>query len=279
MPVPVLVSLGLFALVMVAIRLGIRQRSVYALLGVAAWLALSKSGVNPIVIGLGMGLLTFAAPAGRGDLERASALFRRFREQPTPELARSARLGLTSALSPNERLQEFFHPWTSYGIVPLFALANAGVHIDVAFLAQAVSAPIVLGIVIGYLAGKPVGLFLGSWLATKLSRGAVRPPIGWGALAGGGSIAGIGFTVALLIAGVAFRGEQLDEAKLGVLTSALGRSLLTWLVFRGTALLPSPMRARALFGTAKTIVDLAVPVEPERDHLRGPRTAPVTLVE
>ena len=124
----------------------------YAPLGVAAWLALSKSGINPIVVGLAMGLLTFAAPAARGDLERASDLFRLFREQPTPELARSARLGLTSALSLNERLQQLFHPWTSYVIVPLFALANAGIHIDGRFLADAFTAPIAIGIFIGYLA-------------------------------------------------------------------------------------------------------------------------------
>ncbi len=82
--------------------------------------------VEPVVAGLVMGLLTYAYPAARGDLERATQLFRRFREQPTPELARSAQVGLGSALSPNERLQELYHPWTSYLIVPLFALAMPG---------------------------------------------------------------------------------------------------------------------------------------------------------
>jgi protein-disulfide isomerase len=224
-------------------------------------------------------LLTFAAPAARPDLERASDLFRLFREQPTPELARSARIGLESALSPNERLQELFHPWTSYVIVPLFALANAGIHIDSRFLSNAFTAPIALGILIGYVAGKPVGIVAASWLATRLSGGRVRPPVGWAALAGGGSIAGIGFTVSLLIADLAFHGEQLAEAKLGVLSAALCASLLTWLVFRATALLPRRLRIRALLGTAEAIVDLAVPVDPERDHLRGPEGAPVTLVE
>jgi protein-disulfide isomerase len=261
------------------VRLGIQRGVVYALLGLAAWLALSKSGVDPIVIGLAMGLLTFAAPAARGDLERASDLFRLFREQPTPEFARSARLGVTSALSPNERLQQLFHPWTSYAIVPLFALANAGIQINGRFLSDAFTAPIALGILIGYLAGKPVGILAGSWLATRLSGGRVRPPVGWAALAGGGSIAGIGFTVSLLIAGLAFHGKQLAEAKLGVLSAALCASLLTWLVFRAAALLPRSLRVRALLGTAEAIVDLAVPVDAERDHIRGPEEAPVTLVE
>jgi protein-disulfide isomerase len=164
-------------------------------------------------------------------------------------------------------------------IVPLFALANAGIHINGRFLSDSIRSPVTLGIFIGYLAGKPVGIIGGSLLVTKLSRGRLRPPIGWAALAGGGSIAGIGFTVSLLIANLAFRGEQLSEAKLGVLSSALCASALTWLVFRATALLPRPLRIRALLGTAETLIDLAVPVDPERDHIRGPESAPVTLVE
>ena len=276
---PLLIAVGLFAVVVLAALAGIRRGVLCATLGGAAWVALSKSGVDPIVIGLAIGLLTFAAPAARGDLERASDLFRLFREQPTPELARSARSGLASALSPNERLQQLFHPWTSYVIVPLFALANAGIHIDGRFLSDAFTAPIVLGILIGYVVGKPVGIVGASWLATRLSGGRVRPPVGWAALAGGGSIAGVGFTVSLLIAGLAFHGQQLAEAKLGVLSAALCASLLTWLVFRATARLPRRLRFRALLGTAEAIVDLAVPVDPERDHLRGPEGAPVTLVE
>ena len=278
--VALLTAVGLFAVVVVlAVPLGVRRGGVYAVLGVLAWYALSKSGVDPIVIGLAMGLLTFAAPPARSDLERASDLFRLFREQPTPELARTARLGLSSALSPNERAQQRFHPWTSYVIVPLFALANAGVHINGQFLSDAFTAPITLGVLIGYVAGKPAGILGASLLVTKVSRGHLRPPVGWAALAGGGSIAGIGFTVSLLIAGMAFRGQQLAEAKLGVLSAALCASVLTWLVFRATVLLPKRLRIRALLGTAETLIDLAVPVDPERDHIRGPEQAPVTLVE
>jgi Na+/H+ antiporter NhaA len=278
-PLALLVAVGLFALVMLLVRVGIRHRVVRVALGVAGWLALSKSGVDPIVIGLAIGLVTFATPAARENLERASELFRLFREQPTPELARSARLGLTSALSPNEHLQQLLHPWTSYLIVPLFALANAGIRIDGRFLPHAFATPSVLGVVIGYVAGKPLGIVAASWLSTRLNRYAPGPPIGWLALAGAGSIAGIGFTVSLLIAGVAFRGEQLREAKLGVLSAALCASLLSWIVFRAAGLLPDRARLRALLGTAEAIVDLAVPVDPQRDHLRGPEHAPVTLVE
>ena len=272
-------ALGFFGAVLAVRAAGVRAGLLYAVLGTALWVALLKSGVEPVVTGLAMGLLTYAYPADRGDLERASDLFRRFREQPTPELARSARVGLEAAISPNERLQQLYHPWTSYVIVPLFALANAGIAINSAFLGRAFSSPVTLGIVVGYVVGKPLGILGSTMLATRLSGGRLRPPVGWAAVAGGGTIAGIGFTVSLLIASLAFHGTQLAEAKLGVLTAALGASLVTWLLFRATALLPKPLRIRALAGTSTLLVDLAVPVDPEHDHIRGPADAPVTIVE
>jgi protein-disulfide isomerase len=226
-----------------------------------------------------MGLLTFAYPAARTDLERASDLFRLFREQPTAQLARDAQFGLKAAISPNFRLQQLWHPWTSYAIVPLFALANAGIEVNSGFLRSAYTSPITLGIIFGYVLGKPVGVVGGAWLVTKLSRGRLRPPIGWAAVVGGGAIAGIGFTVSLLIADLAFTGRHLQEAKLGTLTAALCASLLTWLVFRATALLPKRLRIRALVGLSEPLVDLAAPVDDERDHIRGPIDAKVTLVE
>jgi protein-disulfide isomerase len=98
-------------------------------------------------------------------------------------------------------------------------------------------------------------------------------------VAGGGTIAGIGFTVALLVATLAFDGRPLEEAKVGIVSAALGSALITWLLFRATALLPRRLRIRALLGTAESIVDLYSEVDPERDHVRGPIDAPVTLVE
>jgi Na+/H+ antiporter NhaA len=272
-------GLAIFALIIVVRQLRIHIGALYAVLGVATWIALSRSGVDPIVVGLAMGLLTYAAPASRSDLERATDLFRLFREQPTPELARSAQAGVATAISPNERLQQKFHPWTSYVIVPLFALANAGIAINTGFLGRAFTSTITLGILIGYVLGKPLGVVGGSWLVTKLSRGQVLPPVGWAALVGGSAIAGIGFTVAMLIADLAFKGDQLAEAKAGILSAALAASILSWSSFRATAELPRQRRLRALLGSSEPIVDLAVAVDPERDHVRGPTDAPVTLVE
>jgi Na+/H+ antiporter NhaA len=278
-PMALLAALGIFAVVLLVRSAGVRSGLVYALLGSAAWVAVFKSGVDPVVVGLAMGLLTYAYPASRADLQRASDLFRDFREQPTPELARTATAGLTSAISPNDRLQQLFHPWTSYLIVPVFALANAGIAINSSFLAHAYTSPITLGILFGYVVGKPAGIAGTSWLVTRLSRGRLRPPVGWAAVAGAGAIAGIGFTVSLLIATLAFSGTQLEEAKLGVLSAALVASTATWLVFRATAYLPPRLRIRALLGTSEVIVDLAAPVDPDRDHVRGPASALVTVVE
>lgn len=274
-----LIGAGIFGLILIVRATRIRHGLVYFLLAAAAWVALFESGVDPVVLGLAVGLIAWASPAGRGELERATDLFRSFREQPTPELARSARAGLRGAVSPNARLLELYHPWTSYVIVPLFALANVGIAIDGEFLAQAYSSPIVLGIVCGFVLGKPVGVIGASWLVTRLSGGRLRPPVGWAATAGGGAIAGIGFTVSLLIAALAFEGAELQEAKFGVLSAALCATVLAWLVFRATALLPKRARIRALLGGSETLTDLVVAVDPERDHVRGPLEAPVTVVE
>jgi Na+/H+ antiporter NhaA len=277
--VPLLVAAAFFVAIVVARRLEVPAGLTFATLGTAAWVALLKSGVEPVVIGLAIGLVTYAFPAPRSNLERVTDRFREFREQPTAELAHVAQVELRSATSANERLQQLLHPWTSYAIVPVFALANAGIAIDGSFLARAFTSPITLGILVGYVVGKPIGILGASWSLARLSRGRLRPPVGWAAVAGGGTIAGIGFTIALLVATLAFDGTRLEEAKLGILSAALGAALITWLLFRVTSLLPRRLRARALLGTAEPLVDLYVDVDPERDHIRGPISAPVTVVE
>ncbi len=276
---PLVIGMAILAAVAAARRLQVRVGAVYLVLGFAAWVAFFKSGVDPVIVGLVVGMLALAYPAARSDLEQASESFRLFREQPTPELASQARESVRTALSPNDRLQQLFHPWTSYLIVPLFALANAGIVVSGGFLARAYSSPVTLGIMLGYVAGKPVGTVAAAWLLTRISCGRIQPPIGWAAVTGAGTIAGVGFIVSLLIASLAFHGAALAEAKVGVLSAAVASSALTWIVFRVTAFLPKRLRLRALLGTAQTIIDLAVPVDPRRDHVRGPDDAPVTLVE
>ena len=277
--VPLMIGIAVLGLVLLVRVRRIRNGIVYGILAVVAWVAFEKSGVNPVIVGVVIGLVAIAYPASRADLERATDLFRLFREQPTPEYAQTVREGVRTAISPNERLQQLYHPLTSYVIVPIFALANAGVAINGGFLSRAYTSPITLGIIVAYVVGKPIGITGSTWLVTRISHGRVRPPVGWAAVLGGATIAGIGFTVSLLISTLAFKGVQLDEAKVGLLTAGLCACALTWLVVRATAMLPKERKLRAIFGTYETIIDLAVGVDEERDHIRGPETAPVTLVE
>jgi Na+/H+ antiporter NhaA len=270
------VAAVLFA-ALVALRwAGSWRGPVAVLLGIGIWLALFESGIDAVLAGLAIGLITTAYPPTRDDLERSTDLARSFREQPTPELAYTARAGLVSAISPNERLQYRLHPWTSRVIVPLFALANAGIHLDGDLISAAMTSSVTLGIVLAYVVGKPLGILGAAWLAT---RGTTRLTITFPALAVGAASAGIAFTVSLLVATLAFEGPLLDEAKVGVLLTAIISPAVAWTASRVMRRLPEDVRARQLGATAETIVDLADDVDPERDHIRGPVDAPVTLLE
>ncbi len=275
---PLALAVAVFALLLVVAR-SMRRRSVYFAIGLALWLTLEASGVDPVVAGLVIGLSAPAYTPSRDALERATGRVRQFREQPTPELVREATTSLTATLSPNARLQSFYHPWTSFLIVPLFALANAGVELSGDVLAHAFTSPVTLGVLAGYVVGKPVGVVVTAWAVTLLSRGRIRPPVGWAAVLGSGTIAGVGFTVALLIATRAFQGPELDQAKVGALTAVVVSAALTWAVFRLTALLPSVAKARALIGNTTYIQDLVPEVDLEHDHIRGPINAPITVIE
>jgi protein-disulfide isomerase len=162
-------------------------------------------------------------------------------------------------------------------VVPLFALANAGIHVSAGLLERAFTSPITLGILAAYVLGKPIGVVSSAIISLRLRVGsrALTTP----AIVGVGAVAGVGFTVSLLISSLAFRGQALQEAKVGVLASALAATGLSWLVFRLIARLPKATRARQMAGTLEEIVDLSEDVDPERDHIRGGHDAPVTLVE
>ena len=273
------VAVGLFV-VLVALRFAPFGRSAAAaVVGAGMWVALFESGVHPTIAGLAIGLVTAAYPPSRDDLERVTEVVRTFREQPTPELARSAQQTLSSAISANERLQIRLHPWTSYAIVPVFALANAGMHVDADLLRDAVGSPITLGIALGYAVGKPIGIVIAMWIAVHSGTRRPRLPITFPALRGVGAVAGIGFTVSLLIASLAFTGEQLEEAKIGILATIVLATLDGWVAVQMYKRVPASTRARQLGRTAEDIPDLIDDVDPERDHIRGPSDAPVTLLE
>lgn len=277
--VALVIALVLF-LILISLRYVTRWRTPAAIVvGFGIWLAMFQSGVDPVIAGLAIGLVTSSYPPARGDLERATELARSFREQPTPELAQTAQRSLASAISPNERLQFLLHPWTTYAIVPLFALANAGIPISGTVLRDAASSPVTIGILVAYVVGKPVGILVASWLGTRRVLGGSRPAITWPVLAGAGAAAGMGFTVSLLIASLAFDGPLLDEAKLGILAAALISPGVAWTVFRVTRMLPQDLRRRQLGRVSEQLVDLAEDVDPARDHVRGNPDSTVTLVE
>ncbi len=273
------IAIALFVVLLLLRYLPAGRRVASVGVGIALWCAMFKSGIDPVISGLAIGLGTSAYPPARDDLERATALTRSFREQPTPELARSAQQSLLSAISPNERIQYELHPWTSYVIVPLFALANSGIHLSSSLLSSAITSPITLGITLGYVLGKPIGIVTGSWLASRPALRGPRSPLSMPLLTAGGACAGMGFTVSLLISSLAFTGRRLDQARLGALATVVIAPVVAWIVLRVVRHLPTAVRARQIGRTAEDILDLVDEVDPARDHVRGPDDAPVTLLE
>jgi Na+/H+ antiporter NhaA len=271
------VSVGVFALVVLLRWVGVRRGPVYVLAGIGLWLAVREAGLHPTLAGVALGLVVSAYPPSREDLERAAALWRRFREQPTPELARSARSGVSAALSPNERLQAALHPWTSFVVVPVFALANAGVNLGGGTLSRAAGSSLTLGIVTALVVGKLAGISGAAWVGQRVMR--LSPPVGFPAIVGAAGVAGIGFTISLFVADLAFSGERLEEAKAGILAASVLAAAVGWVLFRFVERLPEDVLARADDRASAAIEDLTPPVDDAVDHIRGPMDAPVTLVE
>ena len=272
--VPLLWAALLLGVIFVLKLSGVNHGVPYFLVGVAMWLAVLESGVHATIAGLVIGLLATAYPPSRSNLERAARTWRGFREEPRPKSARDVSQALRTSVSPNERLQHLFHPWTSFVIVPLFALANAGVEIDVAQLREAARSPITMGIVAGLVAGKVIGITGTSWLANRV--GGLPLTIPWPVLMGTATVAGIGFTVSLLIAGITFEGEQLVHAKLGILGASVLAAVVSWCAFRVIGHLPG----RAAGGAVTPMIeDLSDPVDPDVDHVHGSPDSPLVLVE
>jgi predicted DsbA family dithiol-disulfide isomerase len=271
------VALVLFGVAVFMRAAGVRNGVAYFIVAVGIWIAMVDSGVHPTIAGVALGLLASAYPPRRDELERVNVLWRRFREQPNPETARTTSTVLRQTVSPNERLQHLIDPWTSFLVVPVFALANAGIVLDAEILERAVSSPITIGIVVGLVAGKLIGITSATWLGTRRWLGRFPLTVAWPPLFGAATVAGIGFTVALLIADLSFTGPRLEEAKLGILAASIVATLLSVVVFRIIPHLPErdPEHQRL----APVLIDLADPVDPERDHIRGREDAPVTLVE
>lgn len=217
--------------------LGVRSIPLYFVAGGAIWLAVDASGIHATITGVVLGLLT---PARRWvSDERLYAILDRVVAHPAGDASSAetkdrqtlqlAEIAARETLSPVERLEIALHPWVGFVVMPLFALANAGLTLSSGDLVDAVT----LAVFIGFSLGKPIGVLTFSWLALR-SGIATRPPdLGWGLIAGGGLLAGIGFTMALFIANLAFDPALIDSAKLGIFLASIvsavaGVALLTW---------------------------------------------------
>jgi len=227
-----------FSLIYLCNRVGVRPVPVYVVLGAGIWLAFLKSGIHPTVAGVILGLLTPAYPwfKERSLVNVAEGVARRLRQdQETDEEMthheEAVQLLTTTAhetVSPLDRLETALHPWVAFGIMPLFALANAGVGIDL----SALGSPVAVAVAIGLVVGKPLGILAFSWAAVRLGLARLPTGVSWRVLLGAGCLAGIGFTMSLFIAGlVALKGDLLDAGKAGILTgsvvsAALGTTLL-----------------------------------------------------
>lgn len=253
-------------------RYGVWRATPYAVLLVLIWLATFQSGLHPSIAGMAAGLLVAARNPQRADVEFAAKLVSRFRQSPMAEVGDVARRGLSRAISVNERLQSFLHPWTSFWIVPLFAFANAGVDLREGVLSDALGSKLTWGVVLGLVVGKFVGIGATALLSVRARIGTLPQGVRGGHVLGGAGLSGIGFTVALLIAGLAFDDEQLRErATVGVLLAAVLATVVGWATFR----------VAALMGQRDADLPrlLSVPFDPERDRFRGSPQAPLTLVE
>jgi len=239
-------AFGAAALVLAAIVLarilGIRSVPVYALLGFFFWVAILKSGVHATLAGVVLGLLTparhyyddrTALEVGRRLLARFEAAVERDDHHDIEATLGRLEEVAVGTESPLERLERKVHPWTAFVVLPLFALVNAGVPLSPADVGAAMGSPVALGIVAALVLGKLGGIFLAAWLAVKLRLARLPEGVGWRHVAGAAQLAGIGFTVALFIAELAFVDEaMMTAAKIGILAASLAAGISGYLLLR-----------------------------------------------
>jgi NhaA family Na+:H+ antiporter len=236
------VALALGAVGMVIVRvmstLGFRGFPIYFLVGGFIWLAVDASGIHPTITGVILGLMT---PARRWvSDQRLYAILGQVIAHPSGnhgsgdtkdrQTLRVAEIAARETLSPVERLEIGLHPWVGFVIMPLFAFANAGLPLSLGELGNSVT----VAVFVGFALGKPVGILAFSWLAVRTRIAIIPADLNWKLLAGGGLLAGIGFTMALFIASLAFSESLIDSAKLGIFLASVfsavaGLALLMWL--------------------------------------------------
>jgi Na+/H+ antiporter NhaA len=244
---------------------------VYATLAVVVWLAFLASGVHPTLAGVAIALLIPVYRPNRRDVEHALDLARTFRQSPNTEYARAAANSLRESISINERLQSAWSPYVAYVVLPLFALANAGVQLNGDILLGAVVSPLAWGVVAGLVVGKFVGVFGSTVLLRALRIGEFGPGLTVDRLAGGAALCGIGFTISLFIVDLAVpEPDAQNAARVGVLAATVIAFVVATILFR----ISDAYRPKEEMG-----LTLVRPVDPKRDHVFGAPDAPFTIVE
>ena len=243
---------------------------IYATLAIVVWFAFLASGVHPTLAGVAVALVIPVFRPDRNEVEHALSLARTFRQSPTSEYARAAANSLRESISVNERLQSAYGPYVAYVILPLFALANAGVQLSPAVLAEAARSPVAWGIVAGLVVGKFVGVLASTTVMRRMGLD-LGPGLTQARLAGGAALCGIGFTLSLFIVDLAIEDPVVqNQARVGVLAASVVAFLLATVIFRTT----ERRRRDPEVGQV-----LQRPVDLARDHVYGPADAPLTLVE
>ena len=235
------IALSIFV-VLVAVSSRVQKLSIYVILGVAFWAAVLKSGVHATIAGVVLGLLVPIEPryAPSEIIPRARRLLERLRltlqnhERETAEATLTELQTLTHATqSMAERLERSLLPWVSFLILPLFALASAGIVLSGGQFRMALTSPSAIGIFLGLTVGKVVGVAGFSFLGVKLRMASMAEGANWHHIVGVGMLAGIGFTIALFVSGLAFATEELEEtAKMAILLASLVSGILGYTYLR-----------------------------------------------
>jgi NhaA family Na+:H+ antiporter len=213
-----LAAAALIIVVLVLRWLGVRPVLVYVVLAAVLWLALFESGLHATIAGVVLGLLAPTDPLRVPELVDEEKLV----DVSTPEAAQETVVLARESVSVVARLEHLLHPWTSLVIVPLFALANAGVTLSSSAVSAATTSAVAYGVLLGLVVGKLVGISLFSWLAVRLRIGVLPPGVGWTGVIGVAALAGIGFTVSLFVTELAFSESSLQyEAKIAILVAAV----------------------------------------------------------
>ena len=269
--VPLVVAVVLMVAIALVRFLPAWRGIAYATLGIALWFAIAAAGVHPTLAGVAVALLIPVFPPRRTDVERSAELTQAFRESPTAAYAAAVTRSLRESISINDRLQAAWGPYISFIVLPLFALANAGVHLNAETIGAAAVSSLTWGIIAGLVIGKFVGIAGATALMRATGLGKLAPGLGMPRIAGGAALSGIGFTISLFIVELAIADpETQDLARVGVLTASVIAFLLGWAIFAiGDRLAPPAPIGKVLVR----------PFDPERDHYRGRPDARCQIVE